>query len=137
MNLTKPALFSAAIEAQKYSHSPYSNKKIGAAIELQSGKIYSGSNIENASFGGTVCAERVAIWKSYSENSSSIKIRCVLVVSDEIEPWPPCGFCRQVIAEFADEKTEVLLCTNSGIERKYLFKDIFPHAFLPENLKKL
>lgn len=98
-----------ALNSRQFSHSPYSEKKIGAAIQLSNGKVYSGCNIENASYGGTVCAERVAIWKAFSENLKPVTITHVVVASDESSPWPPCGFCRQVLAEFATPETEVTL----------------------------
>lgn len=94
-------LKSRAKAALAFSYSPYSHKKIGASILLSNGQLYSGCNIENASYGGTVCAERVAIWKAFSENSSDVKITEVCVASDEQTPWPPCGFCLQVLSEFA------------------------------------
>jgi cytidine deaminase len=122
--------------AMEFSHSPYSNKKIGASIKLANGKVYSGCNIENASYGGTVCAERVAIWKAYSENKSDVKVVEVFVASDEVQPWPPCGFCRQVLSEFASGDTEVTLVNLNNIEVTYKFKDLFPEAFKPEHLVK-
>lgn len=125
-----------ALDGMKYSHSPYSQKKIGASVLLTNGKTYSGCNIENASYGGTVCAERVAIWKAYSENPASEKIMEVVVASNEDSPWPPCGFCRQVLAEFCSEKTVVRLINLSGAEVIYAFNDLFPHAFAPAHLKK-
>lgn len=119
-----------AKNAMNFSYSPYSEKKIGAAIMLSNGKSYAGCNVENASYGGTVCAERVAIWKAVSENKN-IKITEVVVASDSEKPWPPCGFCRQVLAEFASEETSVLLINLSGKSQSYRFKDLFPEAFGP------
>ena len=103
---------------------------------LTNGQVYSGCNIENASYGGTVCAERVAIWKAYSENSSHEKIKEIVVSSDAESPWPPCGFCRQVIAEFATPETIIRLVNLEYREVVYKFKDLFPEAFKPEHLKK-
>ena len=119
-----------AKNAMNFSYSPYSEKKIGAAIRLSNGKSYAGCNVENASYGGTVCAERVAIWKAVSENKNK-KITEVVVASDSEKPWPPCGFCRQVLAEFASEETSVLLINLSGKSQSYRFKDLFPEAFGP------
>ena len=129
-------LAALAIEAQSFSHSPYSEKKIGSALQLSNGQIYSGCNIENASYGGTVCAERVAIFKAYSENKKPVHITHIAVASDEIDPWPPCGFCRQVLAEFATANTEVVLTNKQGIKQFILFKDLLPFAFKPEHLQK-
>lgn len=125
-----------AIKAMEFSHSPYSTKRIGAAIRLSNGQIYSGCNIENASYGGTVCAERVAIWKAYSENKKPVHVTHVAVASAEESPWPPCGFCRQVLAEFAKPDTEVILTNTTGKEKAISFKELFPFAFEPEHLNK-
>ncbi len=129
-------LIALALEARHFSHSPYSTKKIGAAIQLSNGKIYSGCNIENASYGGTVCAERVAIWKAYSENLKPITITHVTVASDEASPWPPCGFCRQVLAEFATADTEVTLVNTAQKKTTLKFSELFPFAFEPDHLLK-
>lgn len=136
MNSLKTKLKDAAINVMKFAYSPYSNKKIGASILLSNGQIYSGCNIENASYGGTVCAERVATWKAFSENPSSIKIVEVFVASDEKKPWPPCGFCRQVLAEFSDPETLVTLVNLNGVETSHKLKDLLPEAFNTEHLLK-
>ncbi len=136
MNSLKTKLDQDACSALQFSYSPYSEKKIGASLVLTNGKTYSGCNIENASYGGTVCAERVAIWKAFSENKSSEKITEIVVASNETEPWPPCGFCRQVIAEFATPETLIRLINLEGKEVSYKFKDLFPEAFKPEHLRK-
>ena len=126
----------AAILAMDYSHSPYSTKKIGSAVRLSNGAIYSGCNIENASYGGTVCAERVAIWKAFSENKKPIYITHIAVASNEENPWPPCGFCRQVLAEFAKPETSVVLTNTAHKEKNLKFSELFPFAFEPEHLGK-
>lgn len=125
-----------AIDAMAFSHSPYSGKKIGAAIKLSNGKTYSGCNIENASYGGTVCAERVAIWKAFSENPADLKITEVTVASNETNPWPPCGFCRQVMSEFSTPETIVKAINLNNAIITYKFSDLFPQAFTPDHLKK-
>ena len=136
MNSSKSDLLTMAREAMAFSHSPYSHKKIGASLRLSNGKTYSGCNIENASYGGTVCAERVAIWKAFSENLVDQKIIEVVVASNEDSPWPPCGFCRQVLAEFCTPETKIKLINLQAVEVNYIFKDLFPEAFRPEHLKK-
>lgn len=128
-------LFLKAKAAHKKAYAPYSKFHVGAALILSNGKSYSGCNIENASYGGTVCAERVAVWKAYSENDSKVKIRAVVVFTSQDSPWPPCGFCRQVLSEFSDKKTEVYLANSKGIAKKFLLKNLLPHAFEPEMLK--
>ncbi|MEK6628789.1 MAG: cytidine deaminase [Bdellovibrionota bacterium] len=136
MNSLKSKMKKTAIKAMGFSYSPYSTKKIGASILLSNGKVYSGCNIENASYGGTVCAERVAIWKAYSENKTEVKITEVCVVSDETKPWPPCGFCRQILSEFASPETKITLINLKSAEKIYKFKDLFPEAFNSTNLLK-
>lgn len=127
-------LLKAAIEGQKNSYAPYSGKHIGAAVLMDNGKIYGGCNVENASYGGTVCAERTAIFKAISEGAK--KIKEVAVVSSETNPWPPCGFCRQVIAEFAAPDTLIHLTNPQGQSRTLKFIELFPEAFGPAHLQK-
>lgn len=127
-------LLKCALEGQKHSHAPYSKKHIGAAVLMDNGKIYNGCNVENASYGGTVCAERVAIFKAISEGAKHIKE--VMVVSSEQNPWPPCGFCRQVIAEFAGPDTKIHLSNPQGQSRSLKFIELFPEAFGPAHLQK-
>ncbi|KYG70190.1 cytidine deaminase [Bdellovibrio bacteriovorus] len=126
-------LFDAACDAQKRAHAPYSSAFIGAAVLMADGSIYSGCNVENASFGGTVCAERVAIFKAVSEGAPK-QVKEVLVVSDAEKPWPPCGFCRQVIAEFATEQTLIHTANLQGKMKTFAFPEIFPEAFTPKHL---
>ena len=136
MNSSNIDLKKMALGAMAFSYSPYSQKKIGASLLLSNGKVYSGCNIENASYGGTVCAERVAIWKALSENAATEKIKEVVVAIDEETPWPPCGFCRQILVEFCTPETTIRLINLKNAEVIYLFKDLFPAAFKPEHLKK-
>lgn len=136
MSSLKSKLQESARAAMEFAYSPYSTKKIGASILLSNGKIYSGCNIENASYGGTVCAERVAIWKAFSENKPDIKIVEVFVASDEDQPWPPCGFCLQVMSEFSLPETKITLINLKNTERVFKFKDLFPEAFKSEHLIK-
>ena len=127
-------LHQKAIQARLNSHSPYSKYKVGAAILLSTGEIFSGCNIENASYGGTVCAERVAVWKAASEKGS-IEISQVMVVTDSEQAWPPCGFCRQVVAEFANEKTKVHTANLQEIQKTFLFSELLPESFNPKHLE--
>ena len=133
MSSSPQKLKEMALKALHFAHSPYSKIKIGASVELSNGQVYSGCNIENASYGGTVCAERVAIWKAYSENKSEVKITTITVASESEQPWPPCGFCRQVIAEFAKPDTKIYLVNTQGKEKLFLFSELFPEAFGPHN----
>ncbi len=126
-------LFDAAVLVQKNAHAPYSGAHIGAAVLMDNQQIYTGCNVENASYGGTVCAERVAIFKAVSEGAPK-KILQVMVISDADKPWPPCGFCRQVIAEFATPDTQIHTANPQGKMKSFKFSEIFPEAFTPQHL---
>ncbi|WP_413293441.1 cytidine deaminase [Bdellovibrio sp. HCB185ZH] len=133
MNDMQKKLFDAAAVAQKRAHAPYSNAHIGAAVLMADGQIFNGCNVENASFGGTVCAERVAIFKAVSEGASK-QVKEVMVISDADKPWPPCGFCRQVIAEFGTEETMIYTANLTGKMKTFKFGEIFPEAFTPKHM---
>lgn len=122
-------LIPIAIEAREKSYSPYSNRKVGAVIKLSNGKTYTGCNVENSSFGGTVCAERVAVWKAVSEEGPNIQIDEVVVATDAAQPWSPCGLCRQIVNEFANPNCQVILVNLTGTEVKHQFKDLLPFGF--------
>ncbi|MEK6580085.1 MAG: cytidine deaminase, partial [Bdellovibrionota bacterium] len=98
-------LLDTAKAVRKNAYSPYSKVKVGAALRTRDGKIFSGCNVENSSYGATVCAERVAIQKAVSELGGKIEIQELVVVTDATPPWTPCGICRQVIAEFGSNST--------------------------------
>lgn len=126
--------FQVAVETRKRAHAPYSGYLVGAGIVTSSGQVFGGCNVENASYGGTNCAERTAIFKAVSE-VGKIEISDVVVVTDQDQPWPPCGFCRQVISEFATSKTKVHLANLKGIQAVMPFQDLFPSGFSPQHLK--
>lgn len=119
-----------ALDASKRSHSPYSKAKVGSAILMEDGSVYQGCNIENASFGGTVCAERVAIWKAVSEGHK--KIKKIYVYTDA--GWPPCGMCLQVMTEFASGELEIIMGDKNGKENSKKLKELLTHAFTPDHL---
>jgi cytidine deaminase len=119
-----------AIDAASRSHSPYSKAKVGCAVETTDGIIFQGCNIENASFGGTVCAERVAIWKAVSEGHMRMK-RVYVYTKDG---WPPCGMCLQVMTEFSDGDLEVTFSDQQGKETTKKLKELLTHAFTPEHM---
>ncbi len=129
MDTTK--LRSLAQEASKSAYSPYSKAMVGCALETTDGSVYTGCNIENASYGGTVCAERVAIFKAVSDK----KMRLKKVYVYTSEGWPPCGLCRQVMSEFADSDLEVIIGDGAGKETSMKFKDLMPLSFTPDHLK--
>ena len=118
----------SAAEARERAYTPYSKFQVGAALLLKGGEIVSGCNIENASFGATVCAERVAILKAKSEDPQS-QIEAIAVVTDGERPAPPCALCLQVIAEFCGPETPVLLANTAGKRESYRFKELLPHPF--------
>jgi cytidine deaminase len=119
-------LHRAALEARVHAHAPYSNFRVGAALEDNSGRIHTGCNIENATYGLTVCAERVAIWKALSEGVRGF--RRIAVAADTDLLTPPCGACRQIIWEFCGD-IEVTLVNLRGKVETYRMKDLLPRAF--------
>ena len=104
----------------------YSQFKVGAAIETADGEIVTGCNIENASYGLTICAERVAMFKALSEGHRSF--RRIVVVADTESPTPPCGACRQILWEFAGD-IEVILANLHAVTAMHQMQDLLPHAF--------
>jgi cytidine deaminase len=128
-------LFNSARRALENAYSPYSKVKVGAALLMSDGKVYSGCNVENASYGATICAERAAVLKAVSDGRR--KIKAVLVVTNQKEIWPPCGMCRQVLAEFSGASTVVYSSTLKKEFRKMKFSDVFPSAFGPGHLGKI
>ena len=118
-----------AIAVMANAYSPYSNRQVGAAIRLSNGKVYTGCNVENSSFGGTVCAERVAVWKAVSEEGPGIRIEEVVVATEASPPWSPCGFCRQVINEFAEKDCAIHLINKTGELRSFTNQELLPHGF--------
>lgn len=121
----------AAETARSRAYAPYSGFAVGAAVEAESGKIYSGCNVENASFGLTICAERTAILQAVSAGET--RLRRLLVLTGSDSPAAPCGACRQVMHEFGVK--DVIMCNVRGETRTALLKELLPQAFGPENLK--
>jgi cytidine deaminase len=118
-----------AIEAMKHSYSPYSQRQVGAAILLSNGNVYSGCNIENSSFGATVCAERTAVWNAVVDQGPGIEIVQVVVATEASPPWSPCGLCRQVINEFVAKECDVFSVNPKGDVRAFTHHTLLPHAF--------
>ncbi len=125
-------LYRAALLAREKSYSPYSGYKVGSAIRLQDGTMHTGCNVENSSYGATVCAERVAVQKAVSERGKPTILE-VMVVTDAQPAWPPCGVCRQVIAEFGG-KARVHMANLQGELRTMGLDELLPQAFTPEHL---
>ena len=127
-------LIEEAINAREFAYVPYSNFKVGAAVLMEDGSIYSGCNIENASFGATNCAERTAVFKAISEGKKEIK---ALAEIGDIETYTmPCGICRQVISEFISEDIDVILIKNKNDFVIKKFSEIFPLSFSKKDLNK-
>lgn len=129
-------LYSAAKKARENAYSPYSQKKVGAALRTKTGSIYSGCNIENSSYGATNCAERVAIQTAIA-SEGQLEIQEIVVVTEASPPWPPCGMCRQVIAEFAPQNQDSLVIKAinlKGETLRFKFSELIPHAFTPNHL---
>jgi cytidine deaminase len=120
------ALVTAARDARLRAWAPYSGFKVGAALETADGQIITGCNIENASYGLTVCAERVALFKALSDGHTRF-VR-IAVVADTEGPTPPCGACRQVLWEFGPD-LEVILANLSAITARHPMAALLPHAF--------
>ena len=121
-----------AKKAASHSYSPYSKAQVGSAIVTEDGETFSGCNIENSSFGGTICAERVAIFNAISKGHK--KIAQVYVYTKD--GWPPCGLCRQVMSEFASPNLEVIIGDQIKTLNTYSFKELLPLAFTTEHLIK-
>ena len=120
--------------ASSRAHAPYSNFRVGAVILTRSGALYVGCNVENASYGLSLCAERNAVAAMVADTTGGEdrKIRLATVVSPEAAPCFPCGACRQVLREFGCE--EVVVLDASGSLQRYPFDALLPHAFGPEVL---
>jgi len=119
-------LIAEAFRSRGNAVSKRSGFSVGAAIEAEDGTIYGGCNVENSTYGLTVCAERVAIWKALSEGVR--RFRAVAVVTGADEPTPPCGACRQILWEFAGD-VPVVSATAGGKRRLYRMSDLLPEPF--------
>jgi len=119
-------LISAALNARQNAHTPFSKFKVGAAVEDDSGRVYTGCNIENATYGLTICAERVAIFKAVSEGARRF-VR-VAVVADTDKLTPPCGACRQILWEFCGD-VDIVLANLNGKTETLRLGTLFPRAF--------
>jgi len=126
--MTDKQLIEFAQKVRAKAYVPYSKFRVGAALLTKTGNVYTGCNVEIASFGATNCAERTAIWKAVSEEGK-IDIKKIAIVSDEEDYIYPCGICRQVMAEFADDDMEILCTKKNGEYKTIRFGDLLPNAF--------
>ncbi len=120
-------LIKAATKARGNSVAPFSNFAVGAAVETSDGQVFTGCNIENATYGLTVCAERVAVWKALSEGARSFAR--LAVVADTEQLTPPCGACRQILWEFCGGDLTIILANLSGETETLKLGELYPRAF--------
>ena len=130
--MTPDPLVAAAAAAREKAFAPYSRFRVGAALEADDGTITAGCNVESASYGLTICAERVALVKAVSDGRT--RFRRVAVVTDVADLTPPCGACRQLLWEFAPD-AEVVLANLAGKTAAYRMAELLPHGFDASQLK--
>ena len=130
--MTPEALVAAAAEARARAYSPYSRFAVGAAIETQSGRVYTGCNVENVSYGLAVCAERTAAFAAVCAGERAW--RALAVVTEDGSP--PCGPCRQVLAEFAGSSLPIYLATPDGTYRRSTLGELFPEPFSSPRVRR-
>lgn len=136
--MTENELCAAAIKAMDNAYVPYSGYTVGTALLTAGGKIFTGCNIENAAYSPTVCAERVAFFKAISSGERNFKAIAVAGGKNgKIKgAFPPCGVCRQVMAEFCSLDFAILVVTATDSYKKYSLSDLLPEAFTPKNIDK-
>ena len=122
------SLLDAALAAAQNAYAPYSGFKVGAALLLSSGAIIKGANVENVSYGLTICAERAALVRAIAEHGPHLRIRAIAVANLNNAPSPPCGACRQMLSEFTDPDAEIVFFAD-GEPRSMTFADLLPFAF--------
>lgn len=125
-------LVNKALEARDNAYVPYSNFRVGAAVLTVDEKIFTGCNVENSSYGATICAERTAIVKAVSAGES--ELIAIAIASDSSSLTFPCGICRQVISEFANEDTKFICSNKNGEYKIYNMDELLPHAFSKDDL---
>lgn len=128
-------LFSLAKRVRLKAYSPYSKVKVGAALRTTDGHVFTGCNVENSSFGATICAERTAVVKAASMGARAIKE--IVIVTDASPAWPPCGMCRQVLSEFMPKKGDltIVLVNLKGEFQRTSLKKLLPEMFSPRHMK--
>ncbi len=124
----------AALAVRENAHAPYSHFKVGAALEDKLGRVFTGCNVENATYGLTVCAERVAVFKAISEGVRPRDFVRIAVAADTEQPTPPCGACRQILWEFCGD-IELTMVNLHGVIETVRLKEIFPRPFDDSFLK--
>ncbi len=122
----RETLVEEAKKARMKAYTPYSHFNVGAAVQTKSGTIFQGCNIENSSYGATVCAERVALFNAYVHGEREIE--AVAIIADTKTPCPPCGICRQVIMELGGD-IEIILANLHGDTRVFKASELLPESF--------
>jgi len=133
VEINEKQLFDVANKAMENAYAPYSHYTVGAAILCDDGKVYSGVNVENASYGLTNCAERTAIFKAVSEGAKHVL--AIAIVNGTTEMSKPCGACRQVMSEFMGPDDLVFLTNSQNDYKEFSFKEILPLAFSDEDME--
>lgn len=131
-------LIQAALEARKKAYTPYSHYQVGAALLTEDGEMFTGCNIENASYGATCCAERTAVFKAVSEGKreiSSIAIVGGLEEEDPVDYAYPCGICRQVLSEFGGAQLKVIVAKSVKDYKEYTLGELLPASFGGESIR--
>jgi cytidine deaminase len=118
-------LIQHAAKVQGRAYAPYSGFKVGAAVRTSAGKIFAGANVENASYGMTICAERAAVAAAVAAGER--QLTTIAIVTDSAEPAVPCGGCRQILAEF-NPAIEIICSTTDGKQERYLLSELLPRA---------
>ncbi len=132
--MTKEELVCKAIEARDLSYSPYSKFAVGAAILTSDGEVYLGTNIENASYGLAMCAERNALYNAYCHGVAQEDIEALTIVADTKLPVSPCGACRQVISELFPSDKPIFLANLKGDIKETSVEELLPYSFDSEDL---
>lgn len=127
--MTPEELVDQARVAQGLSYSPYSHFEVGAALLCKNGKVYLGANVENSSYGLSMCAERNAIYHALMEGESAENFEALAIIGDTPDPISPCGACRQVLSEFCSKDMPIYMANESGQIYQTNVEDLLPYAF--------
>jgi len=127
-------LITKARLVSKHAYAPYSGYHVGAAIVTRKGHVYSGTNVENSSYGATICAERGAIMNAVASEGPDMRIEAIAVVTASSPPAGPCGECLQVLVEFAPDEAQIILANGKGEVTTYTLKELLPKAFRQDTL---
>ena len=136
--IQKEALMELALQARQNAYTPYSNYRVGAAVLTGDGRLFTGCNIENASYGATICAERTAIFKAVSEGAERIAAIAIVGGLADSEPSDyafPCGICRQVMKEFGSDELTIYVVRSLTDYQEFTLAELLPHGFGGDSIK--